>query len=483
MKRLVSVVVALVVPLLVASCEHRYFSLDDTGGSSGSSSSNGGSSGGHSLPDLSAAPCTELSCQINHTCAKGGHTTVTGQLFAPNGTLPLYNAIVYIPSGPVEPFVPGVSCDRCDGKISGNPLASALTGPDGRFTLSDVPTGRDIPLVVQLGRWRRSTTIPAVADCTNTNLTDPELTRLPRNRTEGDIPQIAIATGTADPFECLLLKIGIDAAEVTAPDAAVPGRIHFYRATDAPGLDLSKPAPTADTLYSSLSSLLRYDVLLLPCEGGPFDKSVVNGQPLTPDPRTLLQEYVNAGGRLFSTHYSYDWLTYTGSPYNKIAAPTKGGLWPTEQVDDYNDTIAARLVLTFPKGADFARWLGFAGVSSPPNALDIDQGRHDITAVDPAYAQPWATFDFSPVGGGPGVMHFTFNTPLDPPRDDMGAPEYCGRVVFSDFHVTAGALANPSAPFPAACMLSPMTDQEKALAFMLFDLSSCVQQDSSRPVQ
>ena len=456
-----------------AGCQHRYFPGDDGNGGGGG---NGGNNGG---ADLAVDSCG-LSCQINHSCAGGAHTTLTGRVYAPNGTLPLYNAIVYVPSAPVDPFPSGVTCDRCDGSVSGKPLALALTGPDGGFTLVDVPTGSDIPLVIQLGHWRRQVTIPVVTDCQTTAIQDPNATRLPRNAAEGDIPKMAIATGSADPFECLLLKIGLDAQEVTAPSGT--GRVHFFRATNSPGTDLATPAPTADKLYSSLPNLLNYDVLLLPCEGSAYDKSQVGGTALTPNPRTLMQQYLDAGGRIFSTHYSYDWLTYDGSPYNKISAPQSSGLWPVGQPDDYNNTITAPLNVAFPKGADFARWLGFAGATSPPNTLHIDQGRHDVTGIDPTYATPWATYDFRTVGSGPGVMHFTFNTPLDPAKDDMGVPLYCGRAVFSDFHVTAGALQSGSLPYPSACKLDPMTDQEKALAFMLFDLSSCVQQDSTNPI-
>ena len=78
------------------------------------------------------------------------------------------------------------------------------------------------------------------------------------------------------------------------------------------------------------------------------------------------------------------------------------------------------------------------------------------------------------------VLHTTFNTPLNPPVDDMGAPQYCGRVVFSDFHVSANEVNGKT--FPSACQSGPLTTQEKALVFMLFDLSSCVQSDSVPPV-
>jgi hypothetical protein len=137
----------------------------------------------------------------------------------------------------------------------------------------------------------------------------------------------------------------------------------------------------------------------------------------------------------------------------------------------------------------FAQWLIAAGATSPMNTLNIVQGRHDLTGVDPKYAQDWIDYNFNTppagaanVNGGPGVMHMTFNTPLDAPPDDMGVPQYCGRAVFSDFHVTADALQGMKKTFPTDCKADPLTDQEKALAFMLFDLSSCVQSDQTNPI-
>jgi hypothetical protein len=416
-----------------------------------------------------------LACQVDTSCPDHGHTTLTGTVWAPNGTLPLYNATVFVPGGPLDPFTQGVSCERCTDAISGDPIVQNQTGADGSFTLVDVPSGHNIPLVVQLGRWRREVVIPEVPSCQTTMLTDPEQTRLPKNRSEGDIPYMAIATGGADPLECLLLKLGIDPGEITAPQDG--GRIAFYTATDAPGTDLSPPAPRADQMYGSLQTLIQYDAVLLPCEGGPFDKDVVDGVPLTVDPRLSLSQYTNLGGRVFTTHYSYDWWTYNNSVYNQLATPEIDSGWPVEQPEEYSYTIVAPIQLNFPKGIAFAQWLGYAGATSPPDMLDIQQGRHDITGVNPQFVRPWVTFDFDAVDSGPGVMHFTFNTPLDPPLDPTGQPEYCGRVVFSDFHVTAAAIGDASLPFPGACNVDPMTDQEKALAFMLFDLTSCIQDE------
>jgi hypothetical protein len=51
------------------------------------------------------------------------------------------------------------------------------------------------------------------------------------------MPRTAIISGSADPFDCLLLKAGIDPAEVG--DSSSSKRIHFYQSDSSPGNTLN----------------------------------------------------------------------------------------------------------------------------------------------------------------------------------------------------------------------------------------------------
>ena len=77
-------------------------------------------------------------------------------------------------------------------------------------------------------------------------------------------------------------------------------------------------------------------------------------------------------------------------------------------------------------------------------------------------------------------MHYTFNTPVGLPPNFQ-----CGKVLYSDFHVVPPAASDGGAggggTFPAECDTQPMSPQELALEFMLFDLQACVQEDSQAP--
>ena len=105
--------------------------------------------------------CKNLQCQ-QFECAAGSKTTVSGTVFDPAGeTNPLYNVVVYVPNEPVLPFEDNVvKCSTCSDLYTGHPIASTLTGPDQQFVLENVPVGNDIPLVIQVGKWRRRSSFP-----------------------------------------------------------------------------------------------------------------------------------------------------------------------------------------------------------------------------------------------------------------------------------------------------------------------------------
>src|SRR5690606_12387493 len=142
----------------------------------------------------------------------------------------------------------------------------------GHFVLEDVPAGTDIPLVMQVGKWRRLITLPHVEACQD-NLADPgdtetdprfkysNITRLPRNRQEGDMPKIAVTSGQCDLMPCLLPKLGIDPAEYGGGFG--PKAVNFYRGAN--GTAPYNP-PAAQELWGDLNTLKQYDIVLHSCE-------------------------------------------------------------------------------------------------------------------------------------------------------------------------------------------------------------------------
>lgn len=441
----------------------------NTGGGSGNTGGGASTGGGHSTGGGSGSTgggsaCTNLECQIPQ-CPSGGTTSISGKVYDPAGRVPLYNVTVYVPNKPLATLTAGPSCQSCAALITGAPVAVTLSGADGSFTLTGVPAGANIPLVVQVGKWRRMVTLPSVTACQSNPLTDPNLTRLPRNHTEGDLPQMAIASGRADPFECLLKKIGISDSEITTPNNG--GRVHFYREN---GMNLQgSNAPAGDTLYDNPTTLAGYDVVILPCEGGPNTK--------LPQSVTNLVNYTNAGGRVFTTHYGYVW-TEPGWP--------QAAEWNPGLPDLYDTVFNVSVDQSFPKGMAFASWLQNVQASVSPGVLGVNESRHDVTAVKPG-ATRWLYGSIPASNPADSIQHLTFNTPFlqDAGAGIEGDPVQCGRVVYSDFHVTAGAVDAGFGPggarFPTACVDGPLSGQEKALEFMLFDLSACVQNDNQVP--
>jgi hypothetical protein len=440
----------------------------------------GGANAGGAAGDCKGLQCAQTTCKAGPCTQKAcasGQTTVSGVVYDPAGKVPIYNVVVYVPNGPVLPFNSGASCDRC-GQTVINPVVSALTDTAGKFVLNDVPVGSNIPLVLQIGKWRRQITIPSVSACADTPLTDPMMMRLPRNKAEGDIPLIAITTGGADSMECLPRRMGIDDAEFTTGEGA--GRIHLFNGSDHvtggandvatksfdATLNGGAPLLPATGLWGTKEALSKYDIVILSCEGGTMEAD----KPMTA--RQALYDYASLGGRVFASHWHRVWFSNGPQPVPTV------GTWSdrTEPSDPSMGTINTG----FPKGQALAQWLVNVGASTTPGQMEINEPRDNIQAVDETLATSWITVQNSNARTNPQtVQYLSFNAPLTVPEDQK-----CGRAVFTDLHVsTTGATGTDTrgVPFPSGCQQRDLSAQEKAVEFMLFDLSSCVMNDDTPP--
>jgi len=445
--------------------------------------------GGGGVANVCATPpCSGLCDQVD-ACTNQPKTSISGIVTAPGhantqvfGTPdPIFGALVYIPNGAagpptygVTPFTQGVSCDSCSTLTSGDPLVSATTGVDGKFTLDNVPCGTAIPLVIQLGRWRRQITIPSVACCANTALTNAQ-THLPRDRVGepgdvySDIPLMAFSTGSVDTLHCVLRKIGIADSEFSNP--AGSGRIRFYKDN---GAQIDAATPAATSLYGNAAELGKYDMTLFECVGNRVPKALAD--------QNRLVNYANAGGRIFATHYSYVWLTNSTGALGTNTAPSpffRTADWLVDAGDapsltGFVDRTLQGDPATQTRRVAFANWLQLVGASTTLGEIPVNVVRNDFRAVNTAPAtasgtpvQRWlfATQPFS------APIHYTFDTPVAYPPDAPPTTQ-CGRVLYSDFHVSDATSAGKT--FPTECANGPMTAQEKTLEFMLFDLASCV---------
>ena len=423
------------------------FGSDDGGSSDGSKSC-----GITGCVDFDAGDgqrgCVNLECQ-RQACS-GPLTSVSGKVFDPKGEVPLYNVVVYIPNSPPKPISHGATCDTC-GSTAVNPVGEAvLTNTKGEFIIPNAPVGDEIPLVIQVGKWRREMTIKVEA-CKDNKFVDPQKMRLPRNRTEGEMPSMALTTGGCDPFGCLFSRLGIDKSEFTAPSGK--GAVHVYQGTGGGNVQGGGATKPETALWNNVEALKKYDIVLLSCECDEYN----NTKPAAA--KKAMRDYLNAGGRVFATHYHYTWFKNGESDLAGLANWTGGSGSPPYTIDE-----------TFPKGQALADWLLNIGATPTKGKIDLSGTANDVGTVKTG-AQRWIS-----VGSGAteSVKYFTFNAPVGAKPE-----EQCGRGVMSDLHVSAGGGDDEN--LPSSCNSTTLTPQERALEFMFFDLSSCVQDDKVPP--
>ena len=430
----------------------------------------------------SSSACVGLECQKSTcsagactvpACTGGARTTLSGTVYEPAGKVPLYNVMVYVPNGDVPEIKTGATCDRCDVSVL-NPVASALTDTHGHFVLDDVPVGSAIPVVIQVGKWRRQVTID-VTGCTD-NAVPADLTHLPRNQSEGNIPLIAITTGGLDSMECLPRRMGIDDAEFTTDTGT--GRIHLYAGPDLDGggmpyvatkafdatLNAAAAFTPATTLWAGTATLDRYDMVILSCEGATFEEI----KPASA--RQAMYDYASTGGRVFASHWHHIWFSRGPNPVPSI------GRW--SDLKDPQSPAVGTINTSFPKGQALADLLVNVGASMTSGQLDIIEARDNIQSVTSTEALDWISIQNENESRNPNAVEYlTFNTPLGVPEEQK-----CGRMVYTDLHVSSTGADVSGAPFPSGCEERDLSPQEKAVMFILFDLSSCIMDDHKPPM-
>jgi hypothetical protein len=374
---------------------------------------------------------------------------------------PVYNAVVYVPSAALADIPTGPSCDLCGTPPSGSPVAVALSGADGSFTMSGVPSGTNIPLVVQIGKWRREgVVIPSVAACGDTAV-DPELTRLPTNKSEGHLPHIAISTGL-DGMECALQSIGVAASEFT--DSTGNGSIHIYQGDATVGATAGTGTLPASSLWSSVPTLGNYDMVIDACQGA----------PPTDKPQASIDNinaYAAAGGRVYLSHWEdfVIWPTAENSTFSPSATE--------DTTSTSTATMAANVAINlggFPKGAALGKWALDVGASTTLGEIAaINNARFNVLSVT-SPSKSWLSGLVPPDNTTENVYEFSFYT----------GSAACGKVEFQDFHVSAGGQLTAEV-FPAECTDPanlPDPGATDLFEFFLFDSLNCVQDDSQMPV-
>ncbi|HTB74452.1 MAG TPA: hypothetical protein VK762_14475 [Polyangiaceae bacterium] len=463
----------------------------------GVSGGDGGDDGSANLPR-----CIVATGQCVASCSGSTSTTVSGTVYDPAGRNPLYGIVVFVPSVPPAALPQGVDCLSCSALYdSGLPIAYTVTDAAGNFTLTGVPDGANIPLVVQVGKWRMQYTLPSVSKCADndaktatTKIAAPSVLRLPKNHTEGDIPNMAIATGGADSLECLLSRIGVDKTEYVAGPGGT-GRIHIFQgdggANTTPAAPIASQGLWPNNTATAVMDFSPYDITLLTCEGHETTGGDVGGGGLggrggggggggglSAMQQQALFNYAAAGGRVFASHYHYAWFN-TG-PFAAVTPPLATWTPGTNDMGDIDAIVEQTLPggAAFPRGMAMDQWL--TNVNALTNGeLPIQEARHNAdVGVANTLSTPWIVADSKAHPAG-ATEYFSFDTPIG-----VAPAEQCGRVVYSDLHVGAasgdygqkpGDTAIPmGAMTPSGCANNALSPQEKALEFMLFDLSGCI---------
>jgi len=364
-----------------------------------------------------------------------------GRVVAPEGTIPISGALVYVVAAPPPAIPEAVFCDECVKLVLGTEYT--FTKPDGTFSLPVSSTGSQY-LVVQKGQFRRVRTVDVVA---GVQQVDPEFARLPgrMNKAAGDdIPKMAIVTGAWDSIEVSLAKLGL-ADIISGPltstvDRATAG---FDMIESGWPPDFNDPLKNPELFFKSYDYLSRYHIVFVPCSGSDGTTCTYT----TPDNSTVqqnLQRFVAEGGKLYVTDYSYE---YVRRPWPGFVT------WDSETSSTGSACLSGEYnAAASVKDPDMEAWLAAQGI------VDFDV-EANWTRINQLHTQPGIDVNGASISITPKTWVEGDSSP-----STISFENGCGRVLFSTYHTEGSADENTLLP------------QEKALLYVLLEVGVCVGQ-------
>ncbi|HEY8041876.1 MAG TPA: hypothetical protein VIF15_18860 [Polyangiaceae bacterium] len=372
------------------------------------------------------------------TTCNGTATSVTGTVYAPNGTDPLPNIYVYA-AAKVNPFPAGNFCNQCNSPLD-NWYSHTQSGNDGTFSLSlsNVPAGADIQLVINVGRFRKVTPLPVKC---GSNAAPKAATTLPGKAADGDIPKIAVSTGNSDHLDQILGVLGI-----TEYDC------YEGRASTGSSSPTCQPVDSLSNLLlkKSATPIDAYHLLFVSCAPNAFKNYATSGVN-TATLSSNVSSFVTSGGRLFATDMSYDYVAQAFPSAITWQGPT-GAPQPVDGANvgaagSYNGNV---------DDPSLKAWMTGLGVPTSPVPLQGFLNPWSVQASLPKTSTLIVDGTVSYTGAGGA-------TSGDVPLTSQFDVSACGRVVYSSYH-TAGGTVTPGNLLP----------QERILEYLVFEVGSCV---------
>ena len=358
----------------------------------------------------------------------GGNATVSGVVYAPNGSDPISQALVYVAGSAASaagdpPTVPYISYD--------------YTEPDGSFSLTEVPTGSQ-SIVMQKGAFTKTVSYTVMEGA---NTLPPGDTTLPAS----DGSSMMVVTGNYDAIENVLAKLGL--GDVDASGNLVLGTESFTLVDGNSSLE-DADYQNFDDFFATPANFDDYRTIFLNCGNGYEDEFFADTAAVS-----KLQSWVNAGGRLYCTDWSYDfceqlWPEQVG--FESLLTAGGDGLSSTPGMRDEAqlgasmDTVACTVEDAFLKS-----WLDGRSVTNTDGTIDVIDWLPGWSAINEVGSgvKVWVS----------GEVEFGFpaTTETRALTISFGAGE--GSVLFSSYHTEESSSIE-------------LTPQDRVLQFLIFEI-------------